>query len=92
MLSVWSVAMTLRDNQPHGCLRWLVTAFNRQKNNKKKEKQDVTTYLCVIDFKRCQVERVLNRHAKKNIRSQTGLRCMKHQHLLFIDSRKKPLR
>lgn len=52
--------MKLQDNQPHGCLRRLVTAFNRQKN------QDVTTYLSVIDFKKCQVERVLNRHKKKS--------------------------
>lgn len=33
LFSVWSTAMELKDNQPHGCLHWLVTPFQGQKRS-----------------------------------------------------------
>lgn len=33
LFSVWSSAMELQDNQPHGCPRWLVTPFQGQKHS-----------------------------------------------------------
>ena len=38
-VSVWSVAMELQDNQPHGCLCRLVTPYRCQKN------KEFSTYL-----------------------------------------------
>lgn len=33
LFSVWSSAMELQDNQPHGCPLWLVTPFQSQKRS-----------------------------------------------------------